>query len=339
MAPPMAKNNQADTLSPPAIIWQTDCWQHLNPIRSWIQSNPMTPTGTNAIQSCSNLGRPVPTQHVLYRKQATHMIATSQHATPQFLHPHMTQPISLSLSLALMLSKILVRPAANKSTRKHSRLPTHLPLQVYLVPADTLRAAAAEQLRSRVGQRVYLVPGDTFRAAAAEQLAEWAKRANVTVGAFQDRAKPQKVIAQVHANAALCNGPCPHDVIAEVILEMNIKKRLNGRDRIVPVLSLARAHGCETALKDGSYDVVICDTAGRLHTAYALMEELEMTERRTQSLVAVYWYTHALMEAHQCSFLQACKKAIGTSTGNQSQPDEVLLVLDGTTGMEECCKI
>jgi len=111
---------------------------------------------------------------------------------------------------------------------------------------------------SNEGAKVYLVPGDTFRAAAAEQLAEWAKRANVTVGAFQDRAKPQKVIAQ----------------------------------------------GCETALKDGSYDVVICDTAGRLHTAYALMEELE-----------------------------ACKKAIGTSTGNQSQPDEVLLVLDGTTGL------
>lgn len=46
--------------------------------------------------------------------------------------------------------------------------------------------------------QVYLVPGDTFRAAAAEQLAEWAKRANVTVGAFQDKAKPQKVIAQVY---------------------------------------------------------------------------------------------------------------------------------------------
>ncbi|KAF5836728.1 chloroplast SRP receptor [Dunaliella salina] len=111
---------------------------------------------------------------------------------------------------------------------------------------------------SNEGAKVYLVPGDTFRAAAAEQLAEWAKRANVTVGAFQDRAKPQKVIAQ----------------------------------------------GCETALKDGSYDVVICDTAGRLHTAYALMEELE-----------------------------ACKKAIGTGTGDQSQPNEVLLVLDGTTGL------
>jgi len=54
------------------------------------------------------------------------------------------------------------------------------------------------------------VPGDTFRAAAAEQLAEWAKRANVTVGAFQDRAKPQKVIAQVRACIVLALGKRMH---------------------------------------------------------------------------------------------------------------------------------
>lgn len=48
-------------------------------------------------------------------------------------------------------------------------------------------------------------------------------------------------------------------------------------------------------------DIVICDTAGRLHTAYALMEEL-----------------------------QACKQAIAKEVGGQ--PSETLLVLDGTTG-------
>ncbi len=53
---------------------------------------------------------------------------------------------------------------------------------------------------------------------------------------------------------------------------------------------------------EAAIDLVICDTAGRLHTAYALMEELE-----------------------------ACKKAIGTAIGGQ--PDETLLVLDGTTGL------
>ena len=52
---------------------------------------------------------------------------------------------------------------------------------------------------------------------------------------------------------------------------------------------------------DGKIDIVLCDTAGRLHTAYALMEEL-----------------------------QACKAAIGKAI--PGQPDETLLVLDGTTG-------
>jgi hypothetical protein len=47
---------------------------------------------------------------------------------------------------------------------------------------------------------------------------------------------------------------------------------------------------------------VICDTAGRLHTAYGLMEELA-----------------------------ACKKSIGNVLAKQ--PNEVLLVLDGTTGV------
>lgn len=53
---------------------------------------------------------------------------------------------------------------------------------------------------------------------------------------------------------------------------------------------------------DGTIDIVLCDTAGRLHTAYALMEEL-----------------------------QACKAAIGKAI--PGQPDETLLVLDGTTGL------
>jgi fused signal recognition particle receptor len=50
-------------------------------------------------------------------------------------------------------------------------------------------------------------------------------------------------------------------------------------------------------------DVVVCDTAGRLHTAYALMEELA-----------------------------ACRKALQNATASR-QPDETLLVLDGTTGL------
>uniref|UniRef100_A0A7S0RKM6 SRP54-type proteins GTP-binding domain-containing protein n=1 Tax=Chlamydomonas leiostraca TaxID=1034604 RepID=A0A7S0RKM6_9CHLO len=106
------------------------------------------------------------------------------------------------------------------------------------------------------GAKVFLVPGDTFRAAAAEQLAEWGRRSGAVMGPFREGAKPQAVI-----------GDCVTEAKAR-----------------------------------GDIDVVICDTAGRLHTAYALMEELE-----------------------------ACKASIARAVGRQ--PDETLLVLDGTTGL------
>lgn len=54
--------------------------------------------------------------------------------------------------------------------------------------------------------------------------------------------------------------------------------------------------------KKGDTDVLICDTSGRLHTNFELMEELA-----------------------------ACKEALGKRM--QSAPHEVLLVLDGTTGL------
>ncbi|KAK6920183.1 Signal recognition particle, SRP54 subunit, GTPase domain [Dillenia turbinata] len=54
--------------------------------------------------------------------------------------------------------------------------------------------------------------------------------------------------------------------------------------------------------KEQGFDVVLCDTSGRLHTNYSLMEELI-----------------------------ACKKAVGKVVAGA--PNEVLLVLDGTTGL------
>ncbi|XP_047319696.1 cell division protein FtsY homolog, chloroplastic [Impatiens glandulifera] len=54
--------------------------------------------------------------------------------------------------------------------------------------------------------------------------------------------------------------------------------------------------------KEQGFDVVLCDTSGRLHTNYSLMEELI-----------------------------ACKKAIGKIVSGA--PNEILLVLDGTTGL------
>ncbi|CAL5401079.1 unnamed protein product [Camellia sinensis] len=54
--------------------------------------------------------------------------------------------------------------------------------------------------------------------------------------------------------------------------------------------------------KEGGFDVVLCDTSGRLHTNYSLMEELI-----------------------------ACKKAVSKVV--PGTPNEILLVLDGTTGL------
>ncbi|XP_021748033.1 cell division protein FtsY homolog, chloroplastic-like [Chenopodium quinoa] len=54
--------------------------------------------------------------------------------------------------------------------------------------------------------------------------------------------------------------------------------------------------------KEDKYDIVLCDTSGRLHTNYSLMEELI-----------------------------ACKKAVGKVVSGA--PNEILLVLDGTTGL------
>ncbi|XP_071724466.1 cell division protein FtsY homolog, chloroplastic [Rutidosis leptorrhynchoides] len=54
--------------------------------------------------------------------------------------------------------------------------------------------------------------------------------------------------------------------------------------------------------KQEGFDIVLCDTSGRLHTNYSLMEELI-----------------------------ACKKAVGKVVNGA--PNEILLVLDGTTGL------
>ncbi|XP_042473974.1 cell division protein FtsY homolog, chloroplastic-like [Zingiber officinale] len=54
--------------------------------------------------------------------------------------------------------------------------------------------------------------------------------------------------------------------------------------------------------KQQGYDVILCDTSGRLHTNYSLMEELV-----------------------------ACKKAVAKVI--PGAPNEILLVLDGTTGL------
>jgi fused signal recognition particle receptor len=75
---------------------------------------------------------------------------------------------------------------------------------------------------------------------------------------------------------------------------------------------------------DGAIDIVLCDTAGRLHTAYALMEELQARK----SILFFLLPSHSLLLP---ALIQACKAAIGKAV--PGQPDETLLVLDGTTGL------
>ena len=63
------------------------------------------------------------------------------------------------------------------------------------------------------------------------------------------------------------------------------------------------ANACARAKDDAATNVLICDSSGRLHNNWELMEELA-----------------------------ACKEAIMKAMGGGA-PQEVLLVLDGTTGM------
>lgn len=66
---------------------------------------------------------------------------------------------------------------------------------------------------------------------------------------------------------------------------------------------ISLVHVVMQAIKE-DYEVVICDTSGRLHTNTQLMDELAK-----------------------------CKRAIGKRMSQA--PQEVLLVLDGTTGMQQ----
>ena len=105
------------------------------------------------------------------------------------------------------------------------------------------------------GKKVLLVPADTFRAAAGEQIKMWAERAGVDITEIRENADPSAV---VYSSLEYANGR--------------------------------------------NYDIIIIDTAGRLHNKKNLMEELKKINRSVDKLL----------------------KADYTK--------ETLLVLDGTTG-------
>ena len=105
------------------------------------------------------------------------------------------------------------------------------------------------------GKKVLLVPADTFRAAAGEQIKMWAERAGVDITEIRENEDPSSVVYS----------------------------------------SLEYAN-------ERNYDIIIIDTAGRLHNKKNLMEELKKINRSVDKLL------------------------------KDNYTKETLLVLDGTTG-------
>lgn len=105
------------------------------------------------------------------------------------------------------------------------------------------------------GKKVLLVPADTFRAAAGEQIKMWAERSGVDITEIRENADPSAVVYS----------------------------------------SLEYAN-------ERNYDIIIIDTAGRLHNKKNLMEELKKINKSVDRLL------------------------------KDNYTKETLLILDGTTG-------
>ena len=105
------------------------------------------------------------------------------------------------------------------------------------------------------GKKVLLVPADTFRAAAGEQIKMWAERSGVDITEIRENADPSAVVYS----------------------------------------SLEYAN-------ERNYDIIIIDTAGRLHNKKNLMEELKKINKSVDKLL------------------------------KDNYTKETLLILDGTTG-------
>ena len=105
------------------------------------------------------------------------------------------------------------------------------------------------------GKKVLLVPADTFRAAAGEQIKMWAERAGADITEIRENADPSAVVYS----------------------------------------SLEYAN-------ERNYDIIIIDTAGRLHNKKNLMEELKKINKSVDRLL------------------------------KDNYTKETLLILDGTTG-------
>lgn len=116
------------------------------------------------------------------------------------------------------------------------------------------------QLASQ-NKKVLVAAGDTFRAAAGGQLKEWMIRAQDQV---QSQAKAQAESVTSHAQAV---GGVPSTGHVEIFWPENVTD------------PSAVAFDAVSKAKAQSFDYLIIDTAGRLHTQSHLMDELKKVKR------------------------------------------------------------
>ena len=150
------------------------------------------------------------------------------------------------------------------------------------------------------GKKVLIAAGDTFRAAAVEQLEVWAQRANADIVKGKENEDPSSVILMVGVNGA--GKTTSIGKIASKLTQSGKKVLIAAGDtfRAAAVEQLEvwaqRANAdivkgkenedpssvifaaCDKA-KNENYDVLICDTAGRLQNKKYLMDELEKMKR------------------------------------------------------------
>ena len=133
------------------------------------------------------------------------------------------------------------------------------------------------------GKKVLLVPADTFRAAAGEQIKMWAERAGVDITEIRENADPSAVVYS----------------------------------------SLEYAN-------QRNYDIIIIDTAGRLHNKKNLMEELKKINRSVDKLLKADYTKETLLVLDGITGQNAIEQAKAFSEVTDID-GYVLTKLDGTS--------
>ncbi len=128
-------------------------------------------------------------------------------------------------------------------------------------------------------KRVILAAADTFRAAAGEQLKEWANRAEVGVGKTTTIGKLAGKFREQHKRVILAAADTFRAAAGEQLKEWANRaevEMIGGQEGADPASVVFDAVAAARARKA---DILLCDTAGRLHNKKNLMEELKKINR------------------------------------------------------------